>query len=174
MKGKLEFPITSDPTEWPNIVKRRLAALPTKIQDVIKSVQPFNNRTLPPKKMTESINRSLGILHELARKDRHRKLHIVGSWPLDINPKFNLPDGVTLDSLEILPPSVLREGAIFARFHLTNFIPGTQIPVNPNLRTTIGCDEAPVACHPTDTFDKRLTEMINAVHSVVYAFEQNF
>lgn len=173
-EGKLEFPVTSDPTEWPNIVKRRLAALPTKIQDAIKSVQPFNNPTLPPEKMTESINRSLGILHELARKDRHRKLHIVGSWPLDMNPEFNLPDGVTLDSLEILPPSVLREGAIFARFHLTNFIPGTQIPMNPNLRTTIGCDEAPVACHPTDTFGKRLTEMINAVHSVVYAFEQNF
>ena len=173
-EGNLEFPITSDPDGWLNIVKRRLSALPVNMQDAIKKVQPFNTPTLPPEEMPNNINRSLGILNDLARKDRHRRLHVMGSWPIDMKPEFDLPEGVTLDSLEFLPPAVLRQGAMLARFRLGNYTHKMKIPMNPNLRTSIGCDEPPIACHPSDTFDRRLVEMINAVHSVVYAFEQHF
>jgi len=173
-EGKLEFPITSDPKEWPNLVKRRLSALPKDIQDAIERVQPYNNLSIPPEQMVHSINRSLGILHDLSRKDRHRKLHVIGSWPLNLAPEFILPDGVTMDWMEIQPPSVLREGAVLAKFRLSNFATGLEAAVNPRLRTNFGCDEPPVACHPTDTFDTRLTEMINAVGSVIIAFERQY
>jgi hypothetical protein len=58
-EGKLEFPITSDIDEWPRLAKRRLALLPSAIQDAIKSVQPFNNQMLPPEEIPKNINRSL-------------------------------------------------------------------------------------------------------------------
>jgi hypothetical protein len=173
-EGKLEFPITNDQKEWPNLVKRRLAVLPVEIQGAIKGVQPFLAPFLPPPEMVKNINRSLGFLHELARKDRHRKLHIMGSWPMDLDPIFTLPNGVIVDYLHVLPPSVLKEGTIMVEFHLKGFKGGEQISVNPQLRTTIGCDDLPAPCDPSDTFDKRLAEMINAVGSVIYAFEQHF
>lgn len=172
--GKLEFPITEDPKEWKGLVKRRLLALPTGMQAALEKIQPFNGQTLPPEKMVTSINRSLGILNNLARKDRHRKLHVVGSLPLGIDPKFELPEGVTVESLEIMPPSVLREGTKLATFRLKNFVSGMRFPVNPQIRTNFGCDEPPPPCHPTDTFDRRLVGMVNAVNSVICAFEKHF
>lgn len=173
-EGKLEFPITTDPNKWPNLVKRRLSALPAPIQDAIERVQPYNNQSLPPAEMVKSINRSLGILHDLARKDRHRKLPVVGSWPLNMKPDFLLPDGVIVDSLEVLPPSILQDGTVMAKFHIKGFTSGMRISVNPQLRTNFGCNEPPAACHSSDTFDRRLTEMINAVGSVIEAFERHY
>lgn len=168
-EGRLEFPITTNSSEWPDLVRRRLSALPAPIQNAIESVQPYNNQSLPPDEMVRSINRSLGILHDLARKDRHRKLHIVGSWPLGMKPDFI---GVTVDSFEVLPPSVLKEGTVMAKFSVSGL--GGLVSFNPNLRTNIGSDEPPPPCHPSDTFDRRLTEMINAVGSVIAAFETHY
>lgn len=173
-EGKLEFPITTDPNEWSSLAKRRLSALPTHIQDAIERVQPYNNQTLPPEETIRSINRSLGILHDLARKDRHRKLHVVGSWPLDMEPIFQLPDGASVDSVEVLPPAVLQDGTVMANFHISGFASDMEVSINPQLRTNFGCNEPPAACHPSDTFDRRLAEMINAVGSVIEAFERHF
>lgn len=173
-EDKLEFPITNDPKKWPDVVNRRLSAFPISIQNAIERVQPYNDQSLPPQEMVKSINRSLGILHDLARKDRHRKLHVVGSWPIDLDPQFKLPEGVMVDLLHVLPPSVLREETVMVKFHLKGLRRGTQVSVNPQLRTNFGCDEPPAPCDPSDTFDRRLTEMINAVGSVIHAFERHF
>lgn len=42
---KLEFPITNDPKEWPNLKKRRLFSLPVTIQDAIERIQPYKNQS---------------------------------------------------------------------------------------------------------------------------------
>ena len=70
-EGKLEFPITHDPKEWKGLTKRRLSALPTSIQDAIERVQPYNLQSSSTDETIKSTNRSLGILNDLARKDRH-------------------------------------------------------------------------------------------------------
>jgi len=173
-EGRLEFPITHDATEWPNLAKRRLSALPKPIQDAIERVQPYNNLSLSSEETVKSVNRSLGILHDLARKDRHRRLHVVGSCSLGLNPQFLLPVGTALEWLEILPASVLENGSVLAKFRLKGYTSGQQISVNPQLKTNFGCTEPPVPCHPTDTFDRRLVEMINAVGSVIAAFELHY
>jgi hypothetical protein len=173
-ENKLEFPITWDANEWPSLVRRRLSALPAPVQAGIESLQPFKAIGLSPQDEMIHMGRSIGILHDLARKDRHRQLHLVGSWPLQINPAFDLPSGVTLNRVETMPPSVLTEGAIIVRFHLSGFVSGMPIRVNPQMQTTIGCDEPPPPCDPSDTFANRLTEMLNAVGSIILAFEQKF
>ena len=173
-ENKLEFPITSDPTEWPKLAKRRLAELPVGVQKGIESVQPYHSLSLPPEDMVSSIGRSIGILHDLARKDRHRQLHIVGSWPLEVKPDFSFPARVSLRAFETMPPSLLQEGTVIARYHLDGFVSGMEVGVVPNLKTNFGCAEPPIACHPTDTFDRRLAEMVNAVGSIVAAFEKDF
>jgi hypothetical protein len=172
-EGKLEFPITTNPKEWPSLAKRRLSDLPTPIQEAIERIQPYNNQSLPPEELIKSVNRSLGILHELARKDRHRRLHVVGSWPIDIKPVFTLPEGVIVDRLEVKPPAILKEGTVIAKFHLTGLGSGAGAHINPQLRTNFGCNEPPTACDPSDTFDRRLAEMINSVAGVIDFFERN-
>jgi hypothetical protein len=172
-EGKLEFPITIDPNEWPSLKKRRLSRLPPLIQDGIERVQPYNTPSLPPEELIKSVSRSLGILHDLARKDRHRKLHVVGSWPMDAKPLFDLKGGVTVKSLEIMPPSILKEGTLIARFRLSGPPAGELGHINPQLRTTFGCAEPPPPCDPSDTFEIRLAEMINSVAGVIDFFERN-
>jgi hypothetical protein len=172
-EGKLEFPITNDPDEWPKLAKRRLSALPQAIQDGIERAQPYHDQFPSTEELIKSVGRSLGILNELARKDRHRKLHVVGSWPININPYFVLPPGAVVDMLEIMPPSILKEATVIAKFHVTGLAPGALAHVNPQLRTTFGCVEPPPACDPTDTFERRLVEMVNSVAGVIDYFERN-
>jgi hypothetical protein len=173
-EGSLEFPITPDPDEWPDLVKRRLRDLPPEVQKGIESVQPYNAISLPPEEMMKHLGRSLGILHDLARKDRHRQLHIVGSWPLEVKPRFDFPPGVFLRSFETMPPALLEEGTVVARYQLGGFVSGQEVGIRPNLKTNFGCGEPPMACCRDDTFANRLTEMVNAVGSVLIAFETGF
>lgn len=172
-EGKLEFPITADPNEWPALKKRRLFALPVSIQDGIEKIQPYNNQFLPPGELIISLNRNLGMLHDWARKDRHRKLHIIGSWPIHLKPEFILPDGAILDWVDIMPPATFTDGAVIAKFHISGFGPNANAMVNPMLRTTLGCNEAPVPCDPSDTLERRLNEMVNSVGGVIDFFERN-
>ncbi len=91
----------------------------------------------------ESLNRSLGILNDLARKDRHRTLHIVGAWPYHFNPQFSvLLRGVSVHDLLIMPPGILEENSVLATFRLEGYTPGMDIQVNPQLRTKVGCNQS--------------------------------
>jgi hypothetical protein len=172
--SQLEFPLCPNQPEFLKQAKRRLSALPQNIQNEIERLQPYNTPSLPPEDMIKDLNRSLAILHDLARKDRHRRLHVVGAWPYHLDPKFTLPPGVTMDSLTITTLGVLEEGSILATFQLKGFSWGMNIQVNPWLRTQVGLNEPPLPCHASDTFDRRLEEMINAVGSVIAAFERYF
>ena len=130
--------------------------------------------TLPPEKIVSNMNRSLGILHDLARKDRHRRLHVLGSWAHEVNPEFDLPPGVTVTRIEVMKSGYLERDNVLATFQLSSFIPGMKIRASPKLWTNVGLNEPPVPCHMNDSFDRRLAEMVNAVGSVVSAFEKYF
>jgi hypothetical protein len=174
-ESKLEFPICLDLGEFKKQAKRRLTDLPQNLQDGIERIQPYNAPSLTPDEMVKNLNRSLGILNDLARKDRHRKLHVVGAWPYHFRPIFNnLPPGVAVHDLEVMPPGLLGEGSVLATFRLSGYTPGMPISVNPRLSTQLGCNEPPAPISAEDTFDKRLAEMMNTVNSVITAFENYF
>jgi hypothetical protein len=171
----LEFPITSNKDEFPKIAKRRLSIFAVDVQDGIERVQPYNTPTLAPDQMVMNINRSLGILHDLARIDRHRKLPLAGCWPMTLQPEFNLPMGVTMTSMKVMEPGLLKEENELATFHLDGYVRGMPpIQVNPHLATTVGLNEPPLPCHPSDNWDQRFTQMVIAVNSVITAFEKYF
>jgi hypothetical protein len=172
---KLEFPICIKPEDFPGLAKRKMGVLPQAVQDGIEKVQPYNIGCVTPEEMVTNLNRSLGILNELARKDRHRTLHIIGAWAHKIAPVFVLPDGVTLSKLDIMPSGYIGSETVLATFQLTGFQRGMgRIQANPMLALGIGVDEPPASCHANDTFDRRLTEMINAVGSVIDALENYY
>ena len=148
--------------------------MPQNIRDAIERLQAYNTPSLTPEEMVKNLNRSLALLHDLARKDRHRKLHVVGDWPYHLDPKFTLPPGVTVIRYPSQRPGVLEEGSILARSQLKGSSWGMNMEVNPWLRTNVGRNEPPAPCDVSDTFDRRLEEMINAVGSVIAAFEPYF
>jgi hypothetical protein len=96
-EGQLEFPICSNSADFEKQARRRLSKLKKSTRGAIEKVQPYNMPNLSPEKMVTNFNRSLQILNDLARKDRHRKLHVVGAWPMKVHPKFVLPFGREVD-----------------------------------------------------------------------------
>jgi len=173
-ESSLEFPITNDPKEFVKLAKRRLWGLPAELIIGIESVQPYNTpANLPAEKLVAKNSRCLGILHDLARIDRHRKLHIVGSAPLQFEPVFTLPAAVSVKDVRITADKLLTEQSEIATFKLVGFRTGMNIQVNPNMTTNIGCTEPPEPCHPNDTFSERLTEILHTVNTIVSAFESH-
>ena len=75
---RLEFPIFDDPAKFRKKAAIALAPLADKRKRVIESVQPYPTTNIPADQLVFSINRSLGILGNWARKDRHRSLHLFG------------------------------------------------------------------------------------------------
>jgi hypothetical protein len=170
----LEYPITSDATEFPKLVQRRLWGLPQDVIDGIEMGQPFNVPNTTGKALMETTNRNLAILNDLARKDRHRALHVVGSLPIRIVPQFRLPEGVSVKNLNInAGPQLLTDGTVLATFELNGFQSGTgmQVGVSAGMATGIGCLEPPAPCCPEDTFSARLGGILGAVSTIVSAFE---
>jgi hypothetical protein len=169
---KLEFPVCKDAADFAKTARRRLSIFPQAVQDGIEKIQPFNPPPLTPELMVTNLNRALGILHDLARKDRHRKLHVVGQWATSIAPEIKVPPGVSVTSIKIMEAGQLGADQDLAIFQLVGFRKGMVVSMSPNLLTNIGLDEPPPPCHDSDTFPQRLQMMLNVVNSVITAFER--
>lgn len=169
---KLEFPICSSASEFPSVARRRLSIFPQPVQDGIERIQPYNEPSLPPDQLAKNLNRCLGILHDWARKDRHRKLHILAQYALQVEPDIIVPSGVTVTDLKVMPNGLLGSQQDLVTFRLVGFHPGMVVSMSPNLLTNIGVDELPAPCHDTDTLQNRLQGMLDVVNSVITAFER--
>ena len=78
-----------------NDFRRKMRPLTNEQRSIIEAVQPYNAPELPAHLRVGNWNRSLGILNDWARKDRHRKLHVLASWASDIQPMLIIPEGTT-------------------------------------------------------------------------------
>ncbi|HML17890.1 MAG TPA: hypothetical protein VK419_12740 [Bryobacteraceae bacterium] len=154
----LEFPIlTRQGTFDEDYVQRKIRPLSSKRKSFIESVQPYN---------AGRINRTVGILSDWARKDRHRTLHILLSWAANINPLLRIPDGTSLISIDTRRDGFLEKESVIATFRLTGWIPGMNIEANPNLTIDIAIDETPPPDGPTDTLSNRIEFMFLAVEEI--------
>ena len=97
---------------------------------------------------------------------RHRRLHVVGSWPLEMDPIFSLPKGAAITDLKVKSVGFLEDDNVLATFRLTGFSRGMQFEANPQLKTTLGLNEGPAACCADDTFERRLREMVD-IHPTI-------
>ena len=170
----LEFPICATPKNFKN-ARRCIAPLPKDVRAFIKSIQPYNApKTLKPAEIVASFNRNLGILHDWARKDRHRQLHLLGAWGSKATPNLRIPDGTVLRSLTVSGSELLKDESEIATFILDGFVPGMEVSANPNLAIDIAVNEVPPQLADTDTLGNRLFNIFLFVESVVGAFESFF
>jgi hypothetical protein len=170
----LEFPICKSPEGFTKSA-RCIRPLPQDCRDFIESVQPYKApKTLEPKAMVMSFNRSLGILHDWARKDRHRKLQLLGAWATKANPMVRVPSGVTVKSIEVAGSGFLKDESEIAKFHVDGLVADMKVNANPNLAIDIAVDEEPPPCAVNDVLENRLFNIFLFVESAVSAFEAFF
>jgi hypothetical protein len=124
--------------------------------------------------MVLNVNRSLGILNDLARKDRHRTLHVIGSWVSDLQPEFNLPDGVKITLLTRTMGGFLSDWSDVATFRLSGYSSQMVVQVNPHLTTLMALNEPPEPVHENDNWGQRLTQLPASVQFVIEDLEGYF
>jgi hypothetical protein len=176
-ENRLEFPICDSAGDFDGKAFR-LGPLAQKHRDFIESVQPYKApeilKNIPPKTWLANINRNLGILNDWARKDRHRRLHIIGGWAAEVSPRLVYPHGVHVSSLEVVGSGFLEHEDKVATFRLDGFRPGMKIDCNLGLGVDIALDEPPPPCAGNDTLGNRLTAMEISVRLIVRYFENSF
>jgi hypothetical protein len=120
-EDRVEFPIYSSSKRFQgNPVND--SPFPSKLRDWLELIQPYNaDKT----ENTELANlwRFLEILHDCARKDRHRKLHLIAAVPSSVQYSIDPPGLVK--AVRIIGDANFLEGKDeFLAFDLVQSIPG--------------------------------------------------
>lgn len=120
----MQFPIYSTENSY-RTNEYRIEPLSEKHRGWLKSVQPYLGDFGPKGTL-------LYWLNELARRDRHRQLTVVGAYVADSSPMIRLDrEGAVL--FEDMDPYVFVQGeAEIARFEITPFTKGDNVEANPN------------------------------------------
>jgi hypothetical protein len=162
----LEFPICASKRHFEKS-GRKIAPLSEELKTFIEVVQPYNTPPLPLNDIVRNFNRCLGILNDWARLDRHRQLHVIGSWASNISPMLRLPPGVSLKEMSVFEGGLLEHNNEIATFRLDGFTPGMAIQANPNLSIDVTVHEVPAPCADNDTLGNRLLAMEVAVRTII-------
>ena len=172
-KEKWEFPICKCRRDYKSFDRAPLA---NKRRTIIESVQPYHVRKLKlaPEDMVFNFNRALGLLNEWARIDRHRRLHVVGSWASDASPKIRCPEGTSLAYLRVTGTGFFKDENKVATFRLIGYRPGMKVQANPDVVIDIALNEPPPPCADNDTLGNRLKAMLRATIWVVHSIEDSF
>jgi hypothetical protein len=170
---RLEFPLCSTPEQFKR-AGRKLRPLSDECRSIIESVQPYKVvPDLAPEIMVLSPHRTLGILNDWARIDRHRRLHVVGSWASHRNPQLLLPEGCELEHILVTYDGFLEQDGLIATFKLRGFERGMNVQANPNLAIDIAVNEAPDPCADNDTLGMRIRMLFAYTEGVIRALEDS-
>jgi len=165
---KLEFPIRPTPAAFARAASK-IGPLSQRHRHMIEGLQTF-----PTPGQSEAMKLmadSLRLLHDWARKDRHRGLHVVASWGANRDPLVNPPMGCTVDSLVTAADGPLEQESRVATFHVSGWHRGMHIEANPNLTIDLAIDEPPPPADDEDTLTNRVKKMIVIVELVIEGFE---
>jgi hypothetical protein len=168
--SSIEFPICESKEEWPK-QSRKIARLNAGRQRFIGVTQPFAEPPLEASLLVLNSNRCLRLLNELARIDRHRRLHtLIAAISMD-RPLFELPEGTRLEKLEVRPMSS-SEGPV-ARFSLAGWQRGMKLFANPHADIDLWLEGLAAPCHQNDTLPHRLQSITMNVRMIVSFLEKN-
>jgi hypothetical protein len=171
----LMFPIYDNPTRFNNKTGY-LAPFPKEIRESIESIQPYHvaEANTNPKLMIEDICRILGFINDWARKDRHRRLHVIGSLVPSVAPMFRVPKPAKLVNLEVRRHVFLENETQVARWKIEGYVLGMNVQTNPNLAIDIAFKDAPLPIADNDSLGDRLTAMVAVTDALVGYFETMF
>ncbi len=170
----LEFPICRTVKGFERSARKIAPLTNRKLLAFIHKVQPCHISELKAEG-AEWVPQTLELLNDWARKDRHRALHVVGSWPAAGEPLFDLPTGVKVVDVELTGIGKMLEGhQELARFVLSGWERDMKMSANPNTFIEIASSEDPPPRSPADTFEMRVKQLFAVVELVLKAFEQGY
>lgn len=170
----LEFPVTNGPKHF-QASARKIGPLANYRKWMIESIQPYNIvKDLAPGIQILSPHRSIRMLHDWARIDRHRRLHVAGSWAANRDPWLILPDGVRLTFLGVTADGFLEGNYEVATFNVEGWERGMDIHANPNLTIDIALREEPPPAADNDTLAMRVKMLKAFVSEVVEGLDESF
>jgi hypothetical protein len=168
--SSIEFPICESKEEWSK-QSRKIAQLNDGRRRFIEATQPFAEPPLEASLQVLNSNRCLRFLNELARIDRHRRLHtLIAGISMD-RPLFELPEGTRLEKLEVRPMSSSEGSA--ARFSLTGWQRGMKLFANPHADIDLWLEGLAAPSHANDTLPHRLQSITMNVRMIVSFLEEN-
>ena len=129
----IQFPIYDTETSYRNN-EYRIKCFSDKHRGWVKAIQPFMGEESPDHYVMHWLN-------DLARKDRHRQLHVLGAYISEVAPMVSIPDGATVTFEEVEPVTFVEGDAVVARFQVTPLLPKDQVEANPNLALDVEIEE---------------------------------
>jgi hypothetical protein len=124
--AKLQFPIVTNPTDFRKQA-RRLASLPSEFISKLECAQPYQS----PYGIESNL---LYWLHELARIDRHRALHVGLGRISEHRVQIGIPRGVTAEfDATVDPYEFIDSELVVARFSTSHSIYPSDIVYNPRV-----------------------------------------
>jgi len=133
----------------------------------VESIQPYNAHKTTDKPY-RGINHALSLLHDCARKDRHRQLHVVAALPTTIKGHFVISPPGRITFTEMIPCNFLEDKFEFLRFGFDRVTDG-DIDLKGEMVIEVSVQEIP---------DRRGTALVEEVNRfldvaayVINAFE---
>ncbi len=171
----LQFPIQTTPKKFKN-ASRQIAPLADECRAFIESIQPYQTTFVNANVSDRQwfINRGLGMLNDLAKKDRHRRLHVLGSVPTGGEIRFGFPEasGMSVEYASFEGTDILEHKSKIGAFRIRNFSRQYDIKMELKLTFEIAVEKILFTGLTTDAFITQLQSMIYSVSGVITWFER--
>lgn len=154
----LQFPIYDTPKAWTSNLYR-LKHLSDEHREMLERIQPYQAER-------QDLN-CMRILNRLARSDRHRTLHVVGSIVAEGALLVEAPPGSRVTEQHKANGVVVTEGTTeIASFVIEPWTPGQTVDVYSQIELEVEITEM-AAERPWGSLSTRLTALHRAVHEYV-------
>ncbi|TCK74134.1 hypothetical protein [Acidipila rosea] len=169
----LEFPIcsTEDRFKRVSIDKRDF---PNELVAWIKSIQPYNIPNTTDLGMRDFMTHLL-LIHDCARKDRHRLPHVVAAFPTELDFRYlPTPETITIRGIKRVRVNFLESDEPFLFFEIrgADLTQHCKVKFETALQLEVFIDEIPIP--PGGRFDIEIKAMCAAVEYVISWFESRF
>ena len=172
-ENSIEFPIYTKPDRFENCPLITLTKFPPIIKEWIRSVQPYSYPKASDPDIQE-MGRLLEVLHDCARKDRHRKLHMIVAGISKLKTRFETSPNVRISNVQPVPIDFFGDEVDFLTFDavITDRSLDTHVKLHTDMTVDLGMMEFPNQIGQ-DLMNELERVMIAARH-VVQVFEDGY
>lgn len=134
-EDSIYFPIADIPSRYERHAGN-LGKLPSALREWIRSVQPcFALSSSDP--MVNQIGPLLLLLHDCARKDRHRRLTVIGAFAGELSGAILFTPHVQLEHIEARSCDLLSDKGILAEFRVAQYHPCLRFEMEANIELDV-------------------------------------
>ncbi len=168
---RLEFPICIAKRQFEQSAIHK-SKLPQELKDWLASIQPYC-AVKPLDDPDRGLGATLELIHDMARKDRHRRLRVVAAVPTALEMGFSSVPPATITSVEGIRCNFLEGESKFLRFTAAteDGSPIDKIQLATGLKIEIAIDEIPLW---EQRLDREFVRFVGAVVYVLQRFEAVF